>query len=84
MSNDSNIRNIQPISDLSVPAALDLKQSQKQKWNQACDDLKNAMSSWDDLSLNVQRPSSEELRILEMRSLLCELKTKLDELSLYP
>jgi hypothetical protein len=44
--------------------------------------LEKSLTAWDQLAKECVGPSVEEQRLLEMKSLLKDLKRKLDELSL--
>lgn len=56
--------------------------SPQEPWQQIQQELKSALSSWDDLSKKLgSEPSSEDRKMQEVRSLLESIRCKLDDLS---
>lgn len=55
--------------------------NENDQWNKTCEQLRLAFDNWADLSRGPKVLSADEKQMLEVKSLLRELKGKMDELS---
>jgi hypothetical protein len=64
-----------------APSMESVVDGSKERWTRACSDLKDALSTWDELSKTTQGLSKDEQQLLDMKKLLKNLAKQVAEFS---